>query len=351
MSLFTSELQRYSALVEWSMQHTMPQTLGYYGEDMRKQTIHSFVLQWGKRLRPALAMMMADELGYTSSESVSVFSCLEVFHDFILAHDDIIDQDETRRGNETLHIALQKNLPDSTITDRKHFWHAQAIIAGDVLYSIAQDKVLDSDIKSSRKITLLKILTQTMQHVARGRYKQFLSDYISLSTITLEYIIENNLINVTSSYSFLFPLQFWQAIATGHAEISIELREFANNLGIVFQTGDDIIGLFGDPRVTWKSADGDILQGKKTIPMYLTYTHAPESDKIWLDARLGKKDLTDIEIVRIKQLVTDYGLEPTKEFLAEYAARCRDSLEKLDYSDHWKAVFSDLIEYLIGREF
>jgi geranylgeranyl diphosphate synthase type I len=146
--------------------------------------------------------------------------------------------------------------------------------------------ILDSDIKSSRKIVLLKVLTQTMQHVARGRYKQFLSDYISLSDISLEYIIEHNLINVTSSYSFLFPLQFGQAIATGDAEISPELRLFADNLGILFQTGDDIIGLFGDPSVTGKSSDGDILQGKKTIPMYLTYTHAPDSDKTWLNKRL-----------------------------------------------------------------
>ena len=103
------------------MQHTMPQTLDEYGDDMRKRQIHSFVLQGGKRLRPALAMIMADELGYTSSESVSVFSCLEVFHDFILAHDDIIDQDETRRGNETLHIAMQRNLSEYNIDDRKHF--------------------------------------------------------------------------------------------------------------------------------------------------------------------------------------------------------------------------------------
>lgn len=351
MFLFTSELKRYAALVEASLQHSMGKTLEEYNDDMRKEQIDSFVLQGGKRLRPALAMMMADELGYVSTESVHVFSCLEIFHDFILSHDDIIDQDETRRGQKTLHIALQDNLLQYAIDDRKHFGHAQAIIGGDVLYSIAQDMILDSDLKSSRKIILLKILTQTMQHVARGRYKQFLSDYIPLSDISLEYIIEHNLINVTSSYSFLFPLQFGQAIATGNAEISPELREFANNLGILFQTGDDIIGLFGNPEVTGKSADGDILQGKKTIPMYLAYTHAPEEDKHFLTTRIGQKDLTKPEILRIEKIVLDYGLQPTKEFLADYAQRCRDSLAQLDYSDHWKAIFADLIEYLMGREF
>lgn len=181
---------------------------------------------------------------------------------------------------------MRDNIAHYPIDDRAHFGHAQAIIGGDVLYSIAQDMILDSDLKSSRKIVLLKILSQTMQHVARGWYKQFLSDYIPLSDISLDYIIEHNLINVTSSYSFLFPLQFGQAIATGDAEISPALREFANNLGVVFQTGDDIIGLFGDPSVTGKSADGDILQGKKTIPMYMTYMHAPTEDKDWLNEQL-----------------------------------------------------------------
>lgn len=351
MSLFKTELQKYASLIEGSLQHTMPNTLSSYGEDFRKEHTQSFVLQGGKRLRPALAMMMADELWYLASESVSVFSCLEIFHDFILAHDDIIDQDETRRGAETLHVAMRKNLAHYHIEDRKHFGHAQSIIGWDVLYSIAQDMILDSDLKSARKVVLLKILTQTMQHVARGWYKQFLSDYIPLSDMSLDYIIENNLINVTSSYSFLFPLQFGQAIATGEAAISPNLREFADNLGIVFQTGDDIIGLFGDPSVTGKSDSGDILQWKKTIPMYLAYTYAPATDKTFLNERLGKKDLSDTEIVRIKQIVSEYGLGPTKEFLTDYANRCRTSLNTLPYSDSWKAVFSDLIEYLMGREF
>lgn len=351
MSLFKTELQRYASLIESSLQHTIPCTLSEYGDDIRKHQIHLFVLQGGKRLRPALAMMMADELWYSSSESISIFSCLEIFHDFILAHDDIIDQDESRRGADTLHVAMRNHFSTYEIDDRNHFWHAQAIIWGDILYSIAQDTILDSDLKSSRKVVLLKILTQTMQHVARGWYKQFLSDYIPLSDISLEYIIEHNLINVTSSYSFLFPLQFGQAIATGDADISPDLREFADNLGILFQTGDDIIGLFGDPSVTGKSADGDIIQGKKTIPMYMTYIHAPTEDKDWLNIHLWKKDLSDTDIVRIKQLVTDYGLQPTKDFLTDYAERCHESLKKLPYSDHWKTIFSDLIEYLMGREF
>lgn len=351
MSLFKSELQRYASLVESSLQHTIPHTLSSYGDDMRKRQTHAFVLQGGKRLRPALAMMMADELDFISSEYISVFSCLEIFHDFILAHDDIIDRDETRRGADTLHVAMRNNIAQHPVDDRTHFGHAQAIIGGDVLYSIAQDMILDSDLKSNRKIILLKILTQTMQHVARGRYKQFLSDYIPLCDISLDYIIQHNLIDVTGSYSFLFPLQFGQAIATGDASISSELRSFADNLGILFQTGDDLIGLFGDPSVTGKSADGDIIQGKKTIPMYMTYTHTPEEDKNRLNEKLWKKDLSDADITRIKQLVTDYGLSPTKDFIADYAQRSRESLALLSYSDHWKAVFGDLIEYLVEREF
>jgi geranylgeranyl pyrophosphate synthase len=156
---------------------------------------------------------------------------------------------------------------------------------------------------------------------------------------------------VTSSYSFLFPLQFWQTIATGDNTIDPELREFANNLGILFQTWDDIIGLFGDPSVTGKSDSGDIIQGKKTIPMYLAYHNAPKDDKTFLNDNLWKKDISDIDIVRIKQIVTDYGLQPTKEFLIDYANRCRKSLSILPYSDHRKEVFGDLVDYLIERNY
>jgi geranylgeranyl diphosphate synthase type I len=351
MSLSKQELSRYASFVERYLEHYIPTTITHYGDDLRKRQMHNFVLQWGKRLRPALAMMMADELDYPSSESVGVFAALEVFHDYLLVHDDIIDQDEIRWNSPTLHKAMQSNLSDHDIDDRQHFGYAQAMIGGDVLYSICQDMILDSDIKSSRKIVLLKILTQTMQHVARGRYKQFLSDYIPLSQISLEYIIEHNLINVTSSYTFLFPLQFGQAVAIGEAEISPVLREFANNLGILFQTGDDIIGLFGDPTITGKSAHGDIVQGKKTIPIYLAYQNAIESDQVFLHEKLWKKDISDADITRVKQIVTDYGLEPTKQFMAGYAQRCHKNLASLPYSDHWKRIFADLIEYLVTREF
>lgn len=351
MSLFKTELQRYASFIESALEHTIPSTLADYGDDMRKQEMHRFVLSWGKRLRPVLAMMMADELWFLSQESINVFCSLEVFHDFILAHDDIIDQDDMRRWQKTLHAVMQDNLSQYDIQDRRHFGHAQAIIWWDVLYSLAQDCILDSDLKASRKVTLIKLLSQTIQSISYGWYKQFLSDTIPLSDMTLDYIIQYNLIAVTGNYTVLFPLQFGQAIAVGNPEISPELREFADNLGILFQTWDDIIGLFGDPSVTGKSDHGDITQGKKTIPMYLAYTHAPEVDKVWLNEHLWKKDLSDTDIARIKQIVTDYGLEPTKAFLADYAHRCREWLQNLPYSDHWKKIFADLIEYLIGREF
>ena len=351
MSLFKSELARYVSYIESHLSHHIPATLTSYGDDTRKDQIHAFVLTWGKRLRPALAMMMADELDYPSTESLGVFCALEVFHDFILAHDDIIDRDAVRRNQPTLHTAMQSNLADLMIADRQHFGHAQAIIGWDVLYALSQECIIDSDLKSSRKIALLKLMTQTMQSVARGRYKQFLSDYLPLSEVSLDYIITHNLIDVTGRYTFLFPLLFGHIIATGERAIDPELTIFADELGIVFQTGDDVIGLFGDPTVTGKSDSGDIIQGKKTIPMYFAYQHAPAEDKVFLETHLGKKDLSDTDIVRIKKIVTDYGMEPTKQFLTDHAQLCRESLARLPYSDHWKSIFSDLIDYLMERKF
>ncbi len=349
MGVFQKELSKYSIIIEETLANTIPNTLFSYWSDIWKDSLHQFILHGWKRLRPILAMIMANELWYDSKNNPIPFTSLEVFHDFLLIHDDIIDQDEMRRWKPTLHMTMQENLWLEN-NNKKHFGHAQAIIWGDVVYALAQDIILKSHIHTEKKITLLQLLSTAMQNVARWRYKQFLSDYIKLEDISLDYIIQYNLIDVTSSYSILFPLQFWQAIATGNPNISNELRIFAHSLWIIFQTGDDILGLFGDQNITGKSNNGDLIQGKKTIPLYFTYHYAPKEEKDFLTNTIGQKNLSDKKIQKIKNLISEYGMSHTQNFLDKHINICKTMLKQLPYSGHRKNIFEDFLEYLITRK-
>ena len=119
---------------------------------------------------------------------------------------------------------------------------------------------------------------------------------------------------------------------------------------MIFQTWDDLIGIFGDPEKSGKSNDGDIIQGKKTIPLYLSYTHAPTADKLRLDQTIWSKTLNTQDIKRVKSLIHNYGLQPTQEFMQTYVTKCRTHLENLPYSTPWKELFEDLLSYLLARQ-
>jgi geranylgeranyl diphosphate synthase type I len=224
------------------------------------------------------------------------------------------------------------------------------MIGGDVLHAMAQSYIFDAHISDSTKILLLRTMNEAMLDVAWGRYKQFLSDSMSIADVSLEYILEYNLWQVTGSYTFLFPLRFGYVLIHDTMEVDPLMIELCRYVGILFQTGDDVIGLFGDPAVSGKSNHGDIIQGKKTIPIYFAYHHANVEQKSLLDALVGKQDLTDDEAELVKSIVTEHGLSPTKECMQNYAEISLEVIEQLSYSDAYKQWWKELVGYLMKRE-
>lgn len=118
---------------------------------------------------------------------------------------------------------------------------------------------------------------------------------------------------------------------------------------MLFQTGDDIIGIFGDPIETGKSNYGDIVQAKKTVPMYYTYKNATEQERKTLNTYLGKRDITNEEALAVRDLVEKRGLADTQALMSDYAGKCSALLEKVDLTPNFKQFLEGLIEYLQER--
>lgn len=347
---FKNQLSDYRNRINSQLASSLPTYFQRYETQTPwTQSLEWYVTQWGKRIRPILAMMYAKELGLDIPTLGNLFCSLEVFHDFILAHDDIVDEDAIRRWDPTIHTRLETAYPHLTIHDRQHFWQALAMIGWDVLHAMAQSYIFDAAISDSTKIVLLRTMNEAMLDVAWGRYKQFLSDSMKIADVSLDYIVEYNLRQVTGSYSFLFPLRFGYALARETMEIDPLMKDLCRYVGILFQTGDDMIWLFGDPAVTGKSNDGDIIQGKKTIPLYFAYQYANLEQKSELECLVGKQDITQQEAEIVKFIVREHGLWPTEMFLQEYAGKSLQVIEKLSYSQEYKQWWRELVEYLLTR--
>ena len=308
--------------------------------DPLRGEIGTFVKRGGKRFRPALSLIVAESLGCKITKP---HIALELFHKFLLVHDDIIDEDSVRYGAPTLHTAM-------TNGRGRHFGEAMGIIGGDLLASASYQIILDSPISDDRKIALLNLLTTATEEVAWGWYDQFLMDSLSLNNPTLTHErVERSIIWVTGKYSIKLPLLFGYTLAGKKPPEFLE--PLADTLGVLYQTGDDLIGLFGDKSKTGKSNNSDISQGKKTLPLVFAYENAPAIDKKTLAHLIGNKQATREDFSKVRHIITSYGLEQTNQYIERQRLRALDLIGECDLPGQLRGFLKGFVAHISRREY
>lgn len=313
------------------------------GDQLKAEGIR-FIIEGGKRFRPTLSLVTARAFGHNY---VFPHLALETFHKYLLAHDDIIDCDDLRYGKPTIHAKMTQAHKGKGAV---HFGQSLALIAGDLLANTSNKIILQATLPAQTKISLLQSVTKALDDVAWGWYDQFLMDYLPLDSPKLSRErIENSIIWVTGKYSIKLPLLYGYTIAGKSLPKNIE--DLADSLGLLFQTGDDLIGLFGKVEDTGKSNFGDIIQGKKTLPIWIAYTHASAKDKRRLTQLVGKKDITTLEVEEVRQIIKrSGGLQKTKELMVSYRNQSLASLQKISLPKELKTFLQGFIYFLETRD-
>lgn len=313
--------------------------------DLFYNEVGRFIASGGKRFRPALSYVVADSFGH---KDIFPHLALETFHKYLLAHDDIIDRDDIRYGTPTLHAKMTAVYADSE--DKAHLGTSLAIIGGDLIEAATHKIILNADLSADVKISLQKLIVQAVEEVSWGWYDQFLMDYLSLDSDLLSFErIEKSIIWVTGKYSIKLPLLFGFAVADTNPPAGLE--KLADTLGALYQTGDDLIGLFGDEKTTGKSNFGDIVQGKKTLPMWFTFKNASAKDQIKLTAVVGNKDATTSDIEEVRHIIRrSGGMEHTRELMNTYGQNCREAVELLDVPSDLKHFLRGFVDFIEKRD-
>jgi geranylgeranyl pyrophosphate synthase len=313
-------------------------------DPMREITI-GFVRDGGKRLRTVLARVVTRCYGREETEATST---LDTFHKFLLCHDDIIDRDSLRWGMPTAHNALEKVIPNAQ--DSSHIGNSLGIISGDLISSMAYRLTLDSSLEDRVKISLLKLICRAMDEVAWGWYDQFKMDYEPLNSVELsEERIKESIVWVTGKYTISFPIRFGFTIVDEKMPDSLE--EIANQIGVLFQTGDDLIGVFGDTDKSGKSNFGDIVQGKKTLPLWFVYQRSNSDQKVRLTELVGKKDITEYEVDEVRNLFRETGAyDYTIEYMRDINKNVSQRLSNVEMPNDLRRFLRGFCEYLLDRE-
>lgn len=268
-------------------------------------SIKDFLLRKGKRIRPALFII--GYLGYAKKIRPGIFRSalsLELLHDFLLVHDDIIDKASLRRGRPSMHALLDKILKGKSAA--KFNGQDLALVAGDVIYSLALHAFLAVREAPVRKEAALKKLIETAAYTASGEFIELLSGLRGLKDIS-----KNDIYRIydlkTASYTFASPLAMG-AILAGAKESQITLLfRYGIYLGRAFQIKDDILGMFGKEAETGKPSLADMREAKRTLLIWYSYNHSSNITCGKIKRILAKANAGYAELIALRKIIIACG--------------------------------------------
>ena len=290
-----------------------------------------YILQLGgKRLRPILTLMAADMFGADFRDALNAALCVEVFHNFSLVHDDIMDDAPLRRGKDTVHIKWDTNT---------------AILSGDAMLIMAYECLQNYD--TDQFVPLVKLLTKTSLEVCEGQ--QYDVDFETRDDVTIpEYL---KMIEYKTAVLVGAAMQMGAIVANASVESQNAIYDFGRYLGIAFQLQDDYLDAFGDPERFGKQIGGDIIENKKTYLYLKALEFSDETNSLQLGHlyTINPTDPTD-KIETVKQIFVSSGsADATKAAIEEYTSRAFEVLETLDISEENKGLLRNFGQELMNR--
>tara|TARA_R100001377_G_C3183969_1_gene107781 strand:- start:343 stop:1317 length:975 start_codon:yes stop_codon:yes gene_type:complete len=291
----------------------------------------NYILQLGgKRLRPVLTLMTAEIFDAHYEKALNAALSIEVFHNFSLVHDDIMDDAPLRRGQETVHEKWDVNT---------------GILSGDAMLIMAYQ--LFENYEPQTFQALAKLFSKTALQVCEGQ--QYDVDFETRDDVSIaEYL---KMIEYKTAVLVGAAMEMGAIVAGASETDKANIYEFGKNLGIAFQLQDDYLDAFGNPETFGKQVGGDIIENKKTYLYLKALEFSTEEDKQQLLNLYSLKpsDQTN-KIQTIKDIFETSGSSlATKQVIEEYTNKAFQILNKLQVSEDKKTVLKTFGQQLMNR--
>jgi geranylgeranyl diphosphate synthase type I len=319
---------------------------GHY--DALVGALEDFVLNGGKRLRPAFAYWgwraVASE--DPDPDVLLLFSALELLHACALVHDDVIDDSLTRRGKPTAHVrfaALHRDRRWRGSPER--FGTSAAILLGDLALAWADDIVLQlsgPSLPPDARRRIHPVWGQIRTEVLGGQYLDIVAEASAAESIASAMTVDTF---KTACYTVTRPLQLGVAAAADRPDVQAAFEQFGTDLGVAFQLRDDVLGVFGDPAVTGKPSGDDLRSGKRTVLLAEAVELADKSDPLaanLLRNSIGAR-LTDAQVGELRGVIESVGaLAAAERRIAELTQRALTTLATAPIDAAARAGLSEL---------
>jgi geranylgeranyl diphosphate synthase type I len=256
--------------------------------------VRDLCMRGGKRLRPALVVagLRAVSTRADLDAALDVGTALELLQAFFLIHDDWMDGDATRRGGPSVHALLTRRFRSEDIGA------ASAVLAGDYAAALAVETLARVDAPQDRLVSLLSCFAQMQTDAIIGQQLDLMGKGRDLEAM---YKLK------TGSYSVRGPLRLGALLAGGSPGQLNALDRFAIPVGVAFQLRDDLLGAFGDPKLTGKPFGSDVQNGKRTMLMQLALKRARGKDQKLLGQVFGSRTASVADLARALGVVERVG--------------------------------------------
>lgn len=292
--------------------------------------INYLMLLGGKRMRPVMLLMACDLFNGSILKSLDPAIGIELFHNFTLVHDDIMDKAPLRRGNPTVHAKWNQNI---------------AILAGDTMLVEAYRQVMQVDDIILRDV--LDIFNNTAESVCQGQ--QIDMNFEQVEEVTVDKYID--MIRLKTAVLLAASLKIGGLIGGAEPEQAESLYRFGENLGIAFQLQDDILDVYGEPEKFGKQIGGDIISNKKTFLLIkaLEIAEGLESEELryWMASGQGNTE----KVKAITGIYNRLGMRQLAETeMNHYAEKALRYLEEVNADNLKKQSLRKFAEELLVRE-
>jgi geranylgeranyl diphosphate synthase, type II len=318
-------------------QHIVDEELGRFVTTLPKEpsglydSIRYMLALGGKRIRPVLTLLSAEMFGGDYTKAISPALGIEVFHNFTLLHDDIMDKAPLRRAMPTVHKK----------------WNADvAILSGDAMFVKACSLMADVEDGLVKKI--LELFYTTAVQVCEGQqWDMAFQDKQSVSI--KEYL---SMIELKTSVLLASALKTGAIIAHASEENANTIYNFGKNIGLVFQLHDDLLDVYGDKGKFGKETGGDIVVNKKTFLLLKAIELAPDKAKKELTLWMHKTSFNDAEKVSaVKKIYDELDIKGhTEKQIDHYHNEAMSALDSIELPQNCKEPLKILTEQLMRRE-
>lgn len=285
----------------------------------------------GKRLRPLMLLMTCKLFTDNLEKALAPAYAIEIFHNFSLVHDDIMDAAPLRRGKTTVH----------------HKWNVNTgILSGDVMLVSAYEYLCQVD--SAILAEVIRIFNEVAIGVCEGQ--QYDVDFETMETVTIEEYIR--MIELKTSVLVAGAMRIGALVGGANEQDAYNLGEFGRNIGIAFQLQDDILDTYGDPEKFGKKVGGDIAQNKKTFLVIKSLELANETTAARLNNLLSTQP--EDEVGKIKEVTTIFDSLDIRNHAnqkkEDYLNLAYKHLKAVEIPEPAKQPLYDFAQFLIHRE-